>query len=258
MAKNIIYYYTGTGNSLSVSKIIANTLTDTVIIPMKNKVYEPIDSGVERIGFIYPNYMSGLPGDVHEFISNMKIDPNIYYFSITVCSMISGNCHGEVNSILKKKGGKLSFFKTILHVQSNLLLTPTLRNNPKKLKKINANVLAAAQSIKNKAKMRMPHNNYICKAVHAIYNPLKRFDFGFHVSEKCTSCNTCAQLCPQKNIQLKDGKPTFLHHCDFCLTCIQYCPQSAIDFMVLTKGRKRYHNPDAPINELMKGKIKCQ
>jgi flavodoxin len=58
MAKNIIFYFTGTGNSLKVAKDVANRVGDCEIIAMTAYKDNNLLSGMDRIGFIFP-FMAG-------------------------------------------------------------------------------------------------------------------------------------------------------------------------------------------------------
>jgi MinD superfamily P-loop ATPase len=58
-------------------------------------------------------------------------------------------------------------------------------------------------------------------------------------------------VCQVENIEMKDGKPTWLHHCEQCLACLQWCPQEAIQVGRKTEGRKRYHHPEITASDLM-------
>ncbi len=75
-------------------------------------------------------------------------------------------------------------------------------------------------------------------------------DRKFSVNEKCTSCGTCAAICPVENIELVDGKPVWKHHCELCVGCIHICPVRAIQGGPDTATRPRYRNPAVSIKEL--------
>jgi flavodoxin len=84
MSKNIIFYFTGTGNSLKVAKDVANVIGNCKVVSMasaykvSNK-YNLFDD-VDRIGFVYPVY-GGPPNFVRKFVSELAFpkNKNIYY-----------------------------------------------------------------------------------------------------------------------------------------------------------------------------------
>jgi len=75
-------------------------------------------------------------------------------------------------------------------------------------------------------------------------------DRKFTVDDRCTACGTCAEVCPVENIQLVEGRPTWLHHCGQCMACIQLCPTRAIQAGPKTEGRERYRHPGIEIGML--------
>jgi ferredoxin len=81
-------------------------------------------------------------------------------------------------------------------------------------------------------------------------------DLNFSVNEKCTSCGTCAAICPVENIEIIDGKPVWKHHCELCCGCIHLCPVQAIQSGPGTEKRQRYKNPSVSIQELERNREK--
>ena len=71
--KTIIYYFSGTGNSLKVAKDIATQLDDTEIIQICKGNMEINNTISNKIGIIFPVYVSGMPLLVKEFIEKLKI-----------------------------------------------------------------------------------------------------------------------------------------------------------------------------------------
>lgn len=81
--KTIIYYYTGTGNSLWTSRLLAAELGDTTVFPMfRMNGDAPVEA--ETIGFVFPVHMWGVPSLVLNFLQKMQQEPNRYYFAVAV------------------------------------------------------------------------------------------------------------------------------------------------------------------------------
>ena len=51
-----------------------------------------------------------------------------------------------------------------------------------------------------------------------------------------------AQVCPLKNIVIRDGRPTWNGACTHCTACLNLCPAGAIEYGKKTVGKPRYHN----------------
>jgi ferredoxin len=68
------------------------------------------------------------------------------------------------------------------------------------------------------------------------------FGLELHANDNCTSCGTCWDNCPEKNIKQKaNGKPGFGFNCSMCMRCIYHCPEEAISpriskFIPIKKG----------------------
>jgi ferredoxin len=78
----------------------------------------------------------------------------------------------------------------------------------------------------------------------------------FSVTKNCTSCGTCAVVCPVKNIEMMGKKPAWKDHCELCLACIRTCPAQAIRVGSKKAVRPRYrHTGVTPVNrERQQGK----
>jgi flavodoxin len=74
MSKNIIFYFSGTGNSLKVAKDIANAIEDCELISMKES--RKLSSTYERIGLVYPIYIGGMSGAVVKFVKALDLSVN--------------------------------------------------------------------------------------------------------------------------------------------------------------------------------------
>lgn len=60
-------------------------------------------------------------------------------------------------------------------------------------------------------------------------NTGKKIQFPKVVSEKCTACSSCIDICPQGAIVMKEGKAFIeTENCRNCRKCIKACPVKAI------------------------------
>lgn len=50
-------------------------------------------------------------------------------------------------------------------------------------------------------------------------------------ADKCVGCSKCVQICPTKNIEMKDGKANGNDRCTMCYRCINQCPKQAITLL---------------------------
>ena len=70
----IIYYFTGTGNSLKVAKDLARYLKNVKLVQIRQeRLYEQLFTNAETIGLIVPTIFSGIPKLVGQFIDQLEI-----------------------------------------------------------------------------------------------------------------------------------------------------------------------------------------
>ena len=82
MSENIIYCYSGSGNCLDMAKKIAAGLGDTDIVMMRSRPEITDASAYRRVGFVFPCYGGGLPGDVEAYVQELKISADAYKFGV--------------------------------------------------------------------------------------------------------------------------------------------------------------------------------
>ena len=83
------------------------------------------------------------------------------------------------------------------------------------------------------------------------YDELIRLnDKAYYVTDKCNGCGLCEKVCPVHNIEMKDGKPVWLHHCENCLACYEWCPNRAIGGTIATKGHF-YRHPELTVADMI-------
>ncbi len=253
--KDTIFYFTGTGNSLAVAKKLA-AQAGYELAPMaalRDAEEVRIDCG--RVGLVFPLYYTGLPLIVKRFIQKLEFQNKPYIFAVVTCgdTQYSYALHG-MRSELKQKGQRLSAGFTVPMVDNYLPIYKMPR--PDELETVNRGVDEKAHAIaevihRGEEKMER-EGKWIFHAIYprfALVAP--KLDRKFTVGEACNGCGTCEKVCPVENIQIKDGKPSYLHHCEFCLACIHHCPKTAIEWKDKTRGKGRYRYPEVTLKEIM-------
>lgn len=253
MNKNIVFYFSGTGNCLKVAKEIAKSLPNCKIVSMGKKHCYNLENEYDSIGFVYPTYFSGIPLKVNEFVMGLNFNNNksTYVYAIATCGGAAGNALAQLGYILQNKGMNLSYGKK-LNMFSNYVVIYNMSENVDKITaKSDKALIPIINDIKNKRinKIGKPNpllNLYYKMIASKIYN----MDKNYNISDNCISCGICKEVCPVENIKLVNGKPIFGHHCEQCVACIQYCPKKAINYKNATQKRRRYTNPSIKYKEL--------
>lgn len=251
-----LFYFSGTGNSLAVTREIAEKIGTNNICNMANSNETEVNKAV--VGFIFPVYFQDMPDIVKDFINKIKFKNNPYIFGIATCNGGPGFTLFNLDKILKFKGQKLSSGFTltmpgnsviILDLTSNLELQwERLLHSEIKLQKISEMIITqlyAGIEGENRIKDRL--EGFITQfAATKIYGAHKKFE----TNDKCIKCGMCQRICPENNINVAK-KVIWGNKCDLCLACFHWCPQKGIELGNSTKNRIRYHHPDIKLTDML-------
>jgi ferredoxin len=253
MAKNIVFYFTGTGNSLKAARDVAKNLEDCKVVSMTAYKGDIPSDDFERIGFVFPVYAAGLPHYVGKFISetDFSAGKNAYYFIMVTHGGDRGNSIPLANDLLNKKGIRLNAAFDIPMVDNYIIFDPR-QNKDEALKAAQTGIDSACKTILRKEDTGIPKSN-------PAFGPglsaeaLAGMDKNYRVSENCTGCGICSAVCPVKNITMENNRPLFNHRCEHCLACLHHCPERAINYENRTQNKERYINPEIRLEEIING-----
>ncbi|MDU9375663.1 hypothetical protein McpSp1_02400 [Methanocorpusculaceae archaeon Sp1] len=258
--KTILYYFTGTGNSLAVAKAIADRLADTELVPIPmlmlkgEMIHAPKDA---NIGIVYPMYALGLPNIVVNFFKILDLKEAGYVFSVVTEGGKFGSPTKQIAALTKASGHDLNAAWWIQMPDNYIPMSAPPAKPEQKiiredaLRKVAVLVDAVGKRQPRPIDLTIPGK--ILKFV--MYKPfIKRIHtFGkkFVVSPSCNGCLICRDVCPVNNIEaLAKGKKQWLDHCEGCLACLQFCPVEAISCGGKTDDRPRYHHPNATVADM--------
>ncbi len=248
----LIYYFTGTGNSLRIAKEIAKGIEGTRLLSIAK---DSIDYPIEMLGIVFPVYFGALPPLVAEFIEKIDTRSIKYIFAVATCNDFPGASLFIVKKLLNKNGKKLNAGFSINMPGNYTPLYPPLPKDKQqsRFKEAEMRVKNILELVKNKQDIKISGLGRVLSFMQKRNNKKLRLrDTRFWVDDKCNDCGICQKICPVNNIELIDGKPQWLHKCQQCLACFHWCPQEAIQVGKKTINRKRYHHPEITLKELMK------
>jgi len=251
--KNILFYFTGTGNSLNIAQDLAERLEDCKLINIAG--YDNnVNISAERVGIVFPVYFWGIPRIVEKFLADIKISSDSYIFIVANCGMLSGIACEQCEKILEKRKIQLSSSFVIKMPENYIVLLKAKSKKTQEKMFFNESVqiekISAAVKDKRIVKTKKIYGPYKWAATlghKCWYNKIDRFDYSFNVNKNCIKCGKCEKICPVKNIALINGTPEWNHHCEQCLACINICPTEAINYKRLTQKKKRYFNPNVKL-----------
>lgn len=255
--KVALYYFTGTGNSLAVTRDLAALLQDTVdIIPITSLTQkEPIYLNYDVVGIIYPAWLHHIPPIVEKFIA--KLIPNdAYIFAICTCAVNPYNSLFDVNSLLKQHGSKLAAGFAIKMGGKYVLLKDITFSDEenqtriaaakKKIKEI-AKIVITKQQIGMEGRFDISEHGQLIDYHKNVYKVQEKFT----VTKTCNLCGQCVKICPTNNIEIANNKVIWKNGCDYCLACLHWCPKAAIQNGDISAACRRYHHPDISIADLI-------
>lgn len=261
ITKKTIFYFSGTGNSLQVSKDIALQIGDTELLSIP-KIIKNSEIKVESecIGIVFPVYMSGLPSIVRDFIKKLSINKSTYVFAVATFGGIPGNALKQVDILMKDKGNTLNA-GFILKMPGNYIVMYGATSNEihiEEFEKEKVKVQQIADIIKEKKnygyeKSKVLIDRILGPIFYKKIDSVHSMDKLFLAKDNCTGCGICEKVCSVKNIEIKNSKPSWKNNCEQCMACIQYCPNEAIEYGKKTIGRKRYNNPNISLKEIING-----
>lgn len=259
----MIFYFTGTGNSLYAASSIAAAQGDQVFSIAKlmdedKDVYHYELGENELLGFVFPVFAWAPPKMVLDFIKKLDITGNPYVFSLCTCGDEEGNTTKVLRKIFNKKG--ISFGGAFtLRMPNNYILGFDVDSEDLAAEKLKAAELMLSEINKTIGKRQKDVNLTIPGRLPALktalVNPMfNRFALNakrFSADDTCTGCGICEKICPVHSIKVTD-KPVWGRACTQCLGCINRCPVHAIQHGKGTAQKGRYQHPDLNRLENMK------
>lgn len=253
----MIFYFTGTGNSLYCAKAVGDKEhLISIGEAIKQKVYSYELKEDENIGFVMPTYFWGIPTIVKDFINNLKLIgyKNQYLYLILTCGSSTADTGGMFQGILKKQGYELSAQYSIAMVDNYIPMfkivsaekqKKVLKDADKRIAEIKENIKVHRIGDQNLLKGKMPKIG--TALVYPIYSR-GRSTKRFHVTNHCVGCGKCVKMCPIEAIKMKNNKPEWvINKCVLCLGCINRCPKEAIEYGRSTKNKGRFVNKSSGI-----------
>ena len=258
--KTLIYYFTGTGNSLAAAKKIAAVLGDCELEPIASLAQSTgvIVPQADRVGIICPVYFTGLPVMVASFAGRLDLARVQYVFSLVTFRSSGGSSTlQQLDSILKNRQNRGLDAGFMVKMPGNYILmygSPAGTKREKLLAMADEQIGKIAELVSRSERKALP-SSFFANLVHGLMytrfaSRVHEDDRKFSVNNNCTSCGTCAAVCPAHNIEIVDGRPVWQHHCELCCGCIHLCPAGAIQAGPRTAMRQRYRNPAVSIQEL--------
>ena len=235
----MIFYFSGTGNSVWAARQLAR-LTDDEAYDITNLKELPDIENAKQIGFVFPVYAWGVPEIMADFAKKLP-KPQVFTFGVCTCGGDAG--------LTMKQFSKLYPLRSSysLRMPNNYIIGSNPDNEDEILQKITAareELERMAQELHRQERIYRVHEGALpgvkSRLVNFGFNKFARNAKPFFAGDSCNGCGQCAGNCPAHAITLRDGKPVWAGQCFQCLRCINECPRQAIQYGKATAGRRRY------------------
>jgi Pyruvate/2-oxoacid:ferredoxin oxidoreductase delta subunit len=227
----------------------------------------------ERVGFVFPVYLSSIPVPVRKFLRKLDLKSSRYIFAIATRAGSMSMADVCLEKILRKKGKALNFFAH-LNMATNSpvgLMPPNFPGLKEKVEnwiheisaeritKMDAEVQNQLDSIQ-KVIVNQGKNSEKTNPLKSLGKPLRwllaalmeslsensKSEIRFYTDETCSGCGVCEQVCLSKKVKMVNQKPVWQKEiqCYFCYACFNYCPaQSILVQDSYTRRNGRYFHP---------------
>ena len=260
--ETMIFYYTGTGNSLWTARTIAGALGNAELVSIPSVKSGHHNFQADSIGLVFPVYIWGIPAPVLNFINTLTdISPD-YIFALAVNG---GQVAGTLVQLKKKLAGQGLLLSAGFGITMPSNYIPwggpgPLAEQQKRFREAGEKIARIAEHIRAKEKVPVEKGPLWQRILFSrilyklSFSKVPLMDAQFLADEKCNQCGICRQVCPAGNITLQEGKPVWNQKCEQCLACLQWCPREAIQYGEKTPAYPRYHHPEIGLQDILKSR----
>lgn len=252
----VIFYLSGTGNSLYAAQKARDVFTDCRLEKMDDYLRRPYKVQDNIVGIVCPVYCFAMPPFAVEFLKQLQAAPE-YCFALVTMGANAGFALKQLRELLKEQGIKLDYAQDIA-MPDNFFAVPEF---------VRSRMLAAAEpkltAVQEQLSERVQTTER-CQGAFlwkhggtalgwAFMRSVLQIDKLQVDATKCVGCGICERICPTGNISMQDGRPILGRRCATCLGCLHWCPQSAIRVgRKKVNSKTRYVNPKISIEEMDK------
>ena len=270
--RHVIYYFTGTGNTLSLARKTAEKLEGEVeLIPvaqfMQSEEAVSEDAAVRAaagkietgeagtVGFFFPIYSSDAPWPMKAAVERMSLPEGAYLYAVADCNARYGLAYDVFNGLLDHLKHRTLDYAEVVKMPGNCHESNAAENQQRLelesfftdliSRNVNHRFVGTMLNFYTEESSTEATRHKYDKTPFAVWNLAE---------DRCIGCGICERVCPMANITLVDGKPVFRDRCAYCFACFHFCPQQALykDMAHFRPEdmRSQYHHPDVTLQDI--------
>jgi Pyruvate/2-oxoacid:ferredoxin oxidoreductase delta subunit len=266
----VIYYFSGSGNSRHVARLIAREsgqklfslnkfFKDNCCFQKGRELIEcsqplPLpDDKDEVLVFVHPTYAWRQPRLLTSFLaaSARQLKQRQLYFVATAGSGFGGS-EKYLRRLCRDLGATYMGLATILMPENYtaMFAIPDEAEAKRLIKAGEVKAKNAAAAIR--AGSPLLPDPALCKRsflLSTVVNPIF-YKFlvksrAFYADDRCSSCRVCELICPLNCIVMAENesgalRPQWTDNCTHCMACINHCPTKAIEYGTASRNKRRY------------------
>jgi ferredoxin/flavodoxin len=230
-----LVYFSPTGNVRHLAKKLAKHLDPH---PVEVLALESIDAeqlaGDKHLVLLYPIHGFNPPRNVNRFVGSLPA--GLYDAASLIAvgcttSWVNGAVSSDLRKALNKKGYAVVLDKVMAMPLTFVTSFPDemagelVAEAGKEMEEIALSLVEGRETeLRVRARSRLLHS--VGKAEHFA---ARLFGLELKAGDDCTSCGTCWDNCPVKNIERgKNDRPKFGFECLMCMRCVYNCPEKTI------------------------------
>lgn len=255
----MIFYFTGTGNSLDAAQTIAQATNDSLVDIGRSYKFKKFDFVLrqgEDLGFVFPTQSWTTPPIIDSFLKHARfldnegnnVIPGYCYLVLTCGGFVGNTARFFADELEKEQGIELDASWSIKTVGTCVSMYSPAQGERRATLLSNAHDQAheVAQEIVAKSKVHKETRNPfgIFMSMFTGRDDKPKSTKEFYTLPTCTHCGQCAEICPTNTITFFERSPHWAEMgCTQCFACIHRCPPHAIQYGKSTETRGRYINP---------------
>lgn len=213
----MIFYFSGTGNSMFVASQLAAELHDEARFMNDSGREHALGFHGNSLGFVFPVYSWGVPPNVLAFLDSLPDsfftflkEREVYVWAVMTCGDETALAPEMLRKALAKHGVALDAVWSVI-MPNNYVVLPGFDVDPKDLEKKKLaeaprRISAIAEEIESRVHtFDVTRGSMPWLKTNVVWPLFKRWGISpgkWHATESCVGCSICARSCPQDNIKM--------------------------------------------------------